>query len=70
MSILLGILSPMSRNRVQDVLQICCLMLPPANRRKLHLLLRFMNKVTYNEQLALDKKSNRQLVRNLLICYF
>ena len=42
---------------------MCLLLLPPPNRRKLHLLLRFMNKVCNNRELQLDRAhANRDLV--------
>ncbi|XP_006816189.1 DEP domain-containing protein 1B-like isoform X2 [Saccoglossus kowalevskii] len=47
----------------QDALQLCCMMLPPSNRKKLHLLLRMMSKMENNEELNLvDGISTRQLV--------
>ena len=51
-------------SRVLEALQLCTLLLPPANRRQLHLLLRFMNKLINNADLPpLDKlHSNRDLV--------
>ena len=51
-------------SRVLEALQLCTLMLPPANRRKLHLLLRFMNKLINNSRLRqLDAvHSNRDMV--------
>jgi len=39
-----------------ESLQLLTLLLPPDHRRKLHLLLRFMAKVTSNTQLVLDKE--------------
>lgn len=36
------------------LLQLLTLLLPPDRRRKLHLLLRFMGKVSANERLVLD----------------
>lgn len=39
-----------------ESLQLLTLLLPPDHRRKLHLLLRFMAKVTANTQLVLDKE--------------
>ena len=61
--LLSDLLSPVARNRVQEALQICCLLLPPANRRKLHLLLRLMNKMANNEELVIDgEQTTRDLV--------
>lgn len=47
--------------------QHCCILLPPAQRRKLQLLLRYLNKIATNACLTLHRQmSNRQLVSNLL----
>lgn len=37
-----------------ELLQLLTLLLPPDRRRKLHLILRFMAKVSANEKLVLD----------------
>ena len=58
-----GVLSPLSKNRVIDALRICCLLLPPPNRRKLHLLLRLMVKMSENVELNVDDSTGtRKLV--------
>ncbi|KAK2164134.1 hypothetical protein LSH36_68g05011 [Paralvinella palmiformis] len=60
-----SILTPLSRNRVYEVLQLCCLLIPPANKRKLHLLLRFMNKASNNVELQIDgNNSMKELILN------
>ncbi|XP_053393922.1 DEP domain-containing protein 1B-like isoform X2 [Mercenaria mercenaria] len=41
--------------RIIKALQLVCLILPPANRRRLHLLLRLMNKMSTNRKLVLDE---------------
>ncbi|XP_052243753.1 DEP domain-containing protein 1B-like isoform X4 [Dreissena polymorpha] len=41
--------------RIVKALQLVCLLLPPANRRRLHLLLRLINKMATNDKLVLDK---------------
>ncbi|KAK3089623.1 hypothetical protein FSP39_005143 [Pinctada imbricata] len=50
--------------RTRDALQLVCLLLPPANRRKLHLLLKLMSKMADNRELHLDDK---QTTRTLLL---
>ena len=48
---------------MQESLKLCCLLLPPANRRKLHLLLKLMSKIEQNEELQLSgTRSPRNLV--------
>ncbi|XP_013405001.1 DEP domain-containing protein 1B isoform X2 [Lingula anatina] len=48
---------------VQNALQTCCLFLPPARKRKLHLLLRLMSLTSHNRELVLtDTTTTRQLV--------
>ena len=61
---ILGLLnSTASRNCVIESLQTCCLLLPPASRRKLHLLLRLMHKMVNNSRLQVeDGVSTRKLV--------
>ncbi|XP_060555654.1 DEP domain-containing protein 1B-like isoform X2 [Ruditapes philippinarum] len=44
-----------STERIIKALQLVCLILPPANRRRLHLLLRLMNKMSTNNKLVLDE---------------
>ncbi|XP_052775125.1 DEP domain-containing protein 1B-like isoform X2 [Mya arenaria] len=49
--------------RIVKALQLVCLLLPPANRRRLHLLLRLMNKMAANSRLVLDEtQSSRTLL--------
>jgi len=58
-----------STERIVSALQLVCLLLPPANRRRLHLLLRLINKMATNIKLVLDEsQSSRTLVshKNLL----
>lgn len=47
-----------------EALQVCCLLLPPASRRKLQLLMRLMTKACVNHQLPLlnDTIGTRTLV--------
>ncbi|XP_062582034.1 DEP domain-containing protein 1B-like [Saccostrea cucullata] len=40
--------------RIKDALQYVCLLLPPANRRKLHLLLKLMSRMSDNPKIELD----------------
>ncbi|XP_064625185.1 DEP domain-containing protein 1B-like [Lineus longissimus] len=49
-----SVFSETHENKLISALQICCLLLPPGNRRKLHLLLRLMNKMVNNTELHLD----------------
>ena len=59
----LAVFQPTIEDRVQDSLQVCLLLLPPANRRKLHLLLRLMHKIINNKHMRLDDQiSTRKLV--------
>ncbi|KAL4236703.1 DEP domain-containing protein [Mactra antiquata] len=52
-----------STDRIIKALQLVCLLLPPANRRRLHLLLRLMNKMSTNQKLCLDRtQSSRTLL--------
>lgn len=49
--------------RIKDALQLVCLLLPPANRRKLHLLLKLMGRMSDNPQIELDvNQTTRTLV--------
>lgn len=50
----LGLTTDEGRFRAIESLQLLVLLLPPDQRRKLHLLLRFMTKVAANAQLVLD----------------
>lgn len=51
-----GLVTPEGKAMAIESLQLLTLLLPPDHRRKLHLLLRFMAKVTSNTQLVLDKE--------------
>ncbi|XP_074642684.1 DEP domain-containing protein 1A-like [Tubulanus polymorphus] len=51
-----GIFAESRKELINDVLQVCCMCLPPAKKRKLHLLLRLMNKMVNNDKLRLDDK--------------
>lgn len=60
--------------RIKDALQLVCLLLPPANRRKLHLLLKLMGRMSDNPQIELDvNQTTRTLVslthRSVFYCY-
>uniref|UniRef100_F6WMV3 DEP domain-containing protein n=1 Tax=Ciona intestinalis TaxID=7719 RepID=F6WMV3_CIOIN len=52
------------QKHLQEAFQLCLLLLPPANRRKLHLLLRMMTKIISNPHLISidDKISTRALL--------
>ena len=55
--------SPMNQSRAQEALQLCSLFLPPAHRRKLTLLLRFMHKMAANRRLTVEESvTTRDLV--------
>ncbi|CAH1773460.1 unnamed protein product [Owenia fusiformis] len=43
--------SPGGHSRIQESLQMACLLIPPANRRKLHLLFRLMTRMSENPKL-------------------
>ncbi|XP_053557275.1 DEP domain-containing protein 1B [Bombina bombina] len=47
-----------------EALQVCCLLLPPENRRKLQLLMRMMAKISHNKEMPLlcDTTGNRALM--------
>jgi len=51
-----GLVTPEGKAMAIESLQLLTLLLPPDHRRKLHLLLRFMAKVTSNTQLVLDNE--------------
>ncbi|KAK3579133.1 hypothetical protein CHS0354_022153 [Potamilus streckersoni] len=53
--------------RIKRALQLVCLLLPPPQRRKLHLLLRLMNKICNNRKLQLD---DTQPIQSLIIDTF
>ena len=54
-----------------ELLQLLTLLLPPDRRRKLHLILRFMAKVSANERLLLDPEIQmKTLVISSVILYF
>ena len=50
----LGLVTEEGKAMAIESLQLLTLVLPPSQRRKLHLLLRFMAKVAANTQLVLD----------------
>ena len=50
------VLTPEGKAMAIEILQLLTLLLPPDRRRKLHLILRFMAKVSANEKLALDSE--------------
>ncbi|XP_038068639.1 DEP domain-containing protein 1A-like isoform X2 [Patiria miniata] len=51
------------KSYTEEALRLCCLLLPPVNRRKLHLLLKLMTKMEANPELVLSsRKTTRQLV--------
>lgn len=59
-----------STERIVKALQLVCLLLPPANRRRLHLLLRLMNKMSTNDKLVLDEtQPSRTLVCYLVLIF-
>lgn len=47
--------------RLTSSLRLCCMTLPPANRRKLHLLLRLMFKMSDNKELELERDEDQNL---------
>ncbi|XP_064605126.1 DEP domain-containing protein 1B-like isoform X2 [Liolophura sinensis] len=55
------------KEKMQKCFQICLLLVPPANRRKLHLLLRMISKMLENKDLSLDES---QPLRALLLDKF
>lgn len=58
--------SGLCEERAIRALQIVCLFMPPASRRKLHFLLKLMNKMAANTRLTLDpNQSTRSLVSTL-----
>ncbi|XP_022089261.1 DEP domain-containing protein 1A-like [Acanthaster planci] len=51
------------KSYTEEALRLCCLLLPPVNRRKLHLLLKLMTRMEANPDLVLSsRKTTRQLV--------
>lgn len=53
-----------------ELLQLLTLLLPPDRRRKLHLILRFMAKVSANERLVLDPEiPMKTLVKLPQLCF-
>lgn len=50
-----------------ELLQLLALLLPPDRRRKLHLILRFMAKVSANEKLLLDPEIQ---MKTLVILFY
>ncbi|GAB1607370.1 DEP domain-containing protein 1B-like isoform X2 [Argonauta hians] len=53
-------------DRVKQAVQLALLLIPPPNRRKLHLLLRFLSKVYNNHELS----QNSEEMRNLIVDTF
>lgn len=45
---LLGLLQPHLERVAINALQLCCLLLPPSNRRKLQLLMRMISRMSQN----------------------
>lgn len=68
------LITPEGKAMAIELLQLLTLLLPPDHRRKLHLILRFMAKVSANEKLVLDSNIPiRTLVHkktdfNILVC--
>ncbi|XP_014774234.1 DEP domain-containing protein 1B isoform X1 [Octopus bimaculoides] len=54
--------------RVKQAVQLALLLIPPSNRRKLHLLLRFLSKIHKNNELQLAQ--NSEDLRNLIVDTF
>ncbi|XP_029639868.1 DEP domain-containing protein 1A isoform X4 [Octopus sinensis] len=54
--------------RVKQAVQLALLLIPPSNRRKLHLLLRFLSKIHNNNELQLAQ--NSEDLRNLTVDTF
>ena len=56
------------RNKVQEILQYICLLIPTWNRKQMYLILRFMDKIAKNMELKLSKDlPNKELVSNQLV---
>lgn len=55
--------------RVKQAVRLVLLLLPPANRRKLHLLLRFLNKVKANTELQLADNPDALQTLVRLFCF-
>lgn len=63
-----GLVTPAGKAMAIELLQLLTLLLPPDRRRKLHLLLRFMAKVSANQRLILDPEIQmKTLVKQLKI---
>ena len=57
--------------RVKQAVRLVLLLLPPANRRRLHLLLRFLSKVKANTELQLaDSPDALQTLVSFYFCLF
>ena len=64
-------MTPEGKAMAIELLQLLTLLLPPDRRRKLHLILRFMAKVSANERLLLDPEIQmKTLVISAVILYF
>ncbi|XP_064122053.1 DEP domain-containing protein 1A-like isoform X2 [Macrobrachium nipponense] len=69
-----GLLTREGKEAAITSIQLMILMLEPVRRRKLHLLLRMMKKMSHNEKLAIsDKQTTRAMVldtftRSILLC--
>ena len=64
-------MTPEGKAMAIELLQLLTLLLPPDRRRKLHLILRFMAKVSANERLLLDPEIQmKTLVISSVILYF
>ena len=60
----LGLLQPHLERVAIDALQLCCLLLPPPNRRKLQLLMRMISRMSQNVDMPQlhDAMGTRSLV--------
>ncbi|XP_006879851.1 PREDICTED: DEP domain-containing protein 1A isoform X2 [Elephantulus edwardii] len=65
---ILGLLQPHLERVAIDALQLCCLLLPPANRRKLQLLMRMISRMSQN--VDMPKLHDAMGTRSLMIHTF
>ncbi|KAG8507899.1 DEP domain-containing protein 1A, partial [Galemys pyrenaicus] len=63
---ILGLLQPHLERVAIDALQLCCLLLPPPNRRKLQLLMRMISRMSQNVDMPRlhDTMGTRSLIKN------
>ncbi|KAK2499410.1 hypothetical protein MC885_000670 [Smutsia gigantea] len=63
---ILGLLQPHLERVAIDALQLCCLLLPPPNRRKLQLLMRMISQMSQNVDMPQlhDAMGTRSLIKN------